>query len=91
MPAGVEEVTAIALLQHVLGKDMFYTTIGIGARSLGGSFCLRVLRGAEKGLSGLSQNNNFWEHFIIKQTKPKLVILCGAKVSGNFGFEMPPK
>ena len=42
-------------------------------------------RRSEKGLSGLSQNNNFWEHSRRKQTTTKLGIWGGAK-AGYFGW-----
>ena len=41
---------------------------------------------SDKGSSGLSQNNNFWEHSRRKQHNSKLGIWGGANVSGSFGF-----
>ena len=40
----------------------------------------------EKGLRGLSQNNNFREHSRRKLHITKLGVLGGAKVSGSFGL-----
>ena len=56
------------------------------ACSIGGSLVSCPSPASEKGLSGLSQNNNFQEHSRRKQHKTKLDISGGATVSGSFGF-----
>ena len=61
-----------------------YTYRGLCLRCRAGGPRRHNPRGwSERGLRGLSQNNNFREHSRRKQTK---AILGGAKVAGSVGF-----